>query len=176
MKNGSKVVLPINIRKKTARSLRSSGWISPLSLQIMTVDWLSPVPMRFTSGTTGASLLPRISKCRMLTIRHSWIWFVPQAATMPSATSSYRLTFATLGLASRMEDSSFRRMPKAMATTIWVWNSTTINHGATPAIAPTITGVMPTRMQARHLLTTRRRWQTSLIRWWIPGATKDWVS
>ncbi len=79
---------------------------------------LSPEPMRFTSGIPGASLLPRTSKCRMLTIRYSWIWFVPQAATMPSATSSYRLTFATLGLASRMEDSSFRRMPKAMATTI----------------------------------------------------------
>lgn len=46
------------------------------------------------------------------------MWFVLQEAIMPSATSSYRLTFVTLGLASRMEISSFRRMPKAMATTI----------------------------------------------------------
>lgn len=73
----------------------------------MTAAWLSPDAMKFTSRTTGASLLPRTSKCRMLTIRYSWIWSVPRAATMPSATSSYRLTFATLGLASRIGSSSF---------------------------------------------------------------------
>ena len=37
-----------------------------------------------------------------------------------------------------------------------MWNSTTISHGATPAIAPTITGVMLTRMNAETQQTAKQ--------------------